>query len=253
MSAVAPVREVALSPRDQPEPSNLVLMFERLATNKDVDVEKLQRLIEMQERVIAHNAKAAFDAAFVRMRPCIPTILERARTDKTSYAPLEDIIETVTPILSEHGFSLSFRTEWPSEKLIKVVGILTHEAGHARESEFQSGADKTGSKNDIQALASAVSYGKRYTTNDLLCIVTRGVDDDGGAAGRSARPAPQTPAGFDRWLDDLTAVADEGIRKLEQTWRESRADYRNHLTNTNRARLESLKTKARAKDREAGR
>ena len=39
--------------------------------------------------------------------------------------------------------------------------------------------DTTGSKNGVQAVASSVSYGKRYTAGLLLNITTTGEDDDG--------------------------------------------------------------------------
>ncbi len=207
-----------------------VSMFERLALDPNVSVDKLERLIAMQERINAHTARAAFDAAFVQMRPCIPVIIERARTDKTTYAPLEDIIEVVTPILSRFGFSLGFRTEWPGEKMIRVIGILTHAQGHARESSFESGADKSGSKNDIQALASAVTYGKRYATSDLLCIVTRGEDKDGKTTKPNGAPVAPPPAGFEAWRLDLQATADEGTERLKAAWEDSPVVFRSWLT-----------------------
>ncbi len=214
----------ALSPRQ--EPPSLVLMFERLAKDPAVDVAKLEKLIEMQERIMRHNAKAAFDAAFIKMRPEIPTIQERAKTDKTTYAPLEDIVEVVTPILSRHGFSLAFKTEWPDGSRVKVIGQLTHEQGHSRESEFMSAADKTGSKNDIQALASTVSYGKRYTAKDLLCIVTREEDDDGKRSGQKAKP--KQPEGYDLWATALDSVADNGLKEFEEAWKQSKSMFRNY-------------------------
>lgn len=214
---------LALERRD--ETASLVLMFERLAKDPAVDVGKLEKLIEMQERIMRHNAQAAFDRAFIAMRAEIPTIVEKAKTDKTTYAPLEDIVEVITPILSKHSFSLSFKTEWPSDKLVKVIGILTHAEGHARQSEFQSAADKTGSKNDIQALASTVSYGKRYATKDLLCIVTRDEDDDATKAGKKA---PEPPAGYMDWADAIASVAETGINEFEAAWKQSKSIYRNY-------------------------
>jgi hypothetical protein len=199
MTNPAGVKTVALVERQEAEPEagGLALVIERLAANPSVDVAKLEKIIDLQERVVAHQAKAAFDAAFVQMRPNIPVILERARTDKTTYAPLEDIIEAVAPILSHFGFSLSFETAWPGDQVIEVIGILTHQQGHERRSRFQAKADKSGSKNEIQALGSTVSYGKRYTTNDLLSIVTRGQDTDGYAS--QVRQDVKAPAGFESW------------------------------------------------------
>lgn len=234
----------AVTPQEDPT----VGLFERLAKDPNVDVEKLERLIAMQERVMRHNAEAAFNVAFTAMQPDIPTILERAKTDKTSYAPLEDIIEPLRPVLMKHGFSLGFRTEWPNEKTVKVIGILTHNEGHARTSEFLSAADQTGSKNAIQALASAVSYGKRYTTKDLLCIVTRGEDDDARRAG-NGKTNGEIPAGFEQWWDDFQAVADNGTVALEKAWKDANQNPKlkacaAYASKTKRDTLNALKVKA---------
>lgn len=225
--------------------SGLALVIERLAGNPSVDVGKLERIIELQERILRHQAEEAFNVAFVALQADIPTITERASTDKTTYAPLEDIIQPLRPILARHGFTLSHRSEWPDKATVKVIGILTHRQGHSRQSEFQAGADQTGSKNAIQALASSVSYGKRYTTKDLLCIVTRHEDDDGEDSDKSKQP--EAPDGFDNWYSDLQAVADNGLTALEAMWsqKDGRSiTYKNHLAKTQPKALASLKVKA---------
>jgi hypothetical protein len=86
----------------QPQGSELVLMFERLAKDPNVDVDKLERLIAMQERILRHQAKAAFDADFAQMQPEIPIVDERGRIEvkgtlRSTYAPLEDIHEVIKP------------------------------------------------------------------------------------------------------------------------------------------------------------
>jgi hypothetical protein len=226
----------------QPSGADMLTMIAGLA--KDLDVEKLERLIGMQERILKHNAEQAFNQAFVRMQPEIPTIRERARTDKTSYAPLEDIVAVVRPILGRHGFTLSHRTEWPEKGGVKVIGILTHEQGHARQSEFVGQSDQSGSKNAIQALGSTVSYGKRYTTKDLLLIVTSEEDDDGQD---SEKPkAGDAPAGYEDWQINMEAVADEGWPKLSQAFSKSSEEYRNRATRTDGRWWNKVKAKAEA-------
>ena len=213
---------------DEPQPvarqtaDDSMALFERLARDPGASVEKIERLMALWERGEARKAEAAFNGALALMLPEIPTIIERVKTDKTSYAPLEDIIEPLRPVLARFGFSLTFRTEWPGANVVKVVGILTHAQGHSRQSEFQSGADTSGSKNAIQALGSAVAYGKRYTTKDLLCIVTR-EDDDGERTGK-----PEPPEGFDNWWLDMELQAEEGIAALSAAWSTSRKDYQRH-------------------------
>ena len=63
-----------------------------------------------------------------------------------------------------------------------VTAIITHKDGHREQSTGLYPFDKSGSKNDIQAVGSAISYGKRYQQNALLNITTHGEDDDGFAS-----------------------------------------------------------------------
>lgn len=55
---------------------------------------------------------------------------------------------------------------------------------------------------------------------------------------------PKSPAGFDDWLTDLEAVADEGTKALEAAWKSSQPYLRKHLTDTDKARWESIKARA---------
>ena len=126
---------------------------------------------------------------------------------------------------------------------MKVIGILTHEHGCSRESEFLSAADTSGSKNGIQALASAVSYGRRYTTKDLLLIVTKKEDDDGRKAGQI-----EAPEGYQDWRDDLDALVTGGCTwaALEAAWKASKDEYRRFITKTEKHTVESWKKKTKA-------
>jgi hypothetical protein len=190
--ALVPVVEESVAAvLEKVEPANLV---ERLASDPNVDVAKLERLIAMNERAQDRNARDLFNQAFVKMATDIPEITEKGQiTNKDGnvqslFARFEDIQRVVKPILQRHGFALSFRCEWPDKKTVKVIGVLSHDAGHARESEFMSDADPSGSKNAIQGLGSAVSYGRRYTTIDLLNITSRGQDDDGQTSEKGKQP-----------------------------------------------------------------
>lgn len=216
------------------EPVGLVAMFERLARDPSVDVDKLERLIAMQERVMRHNAKAAYEATFARMQPAIPEIDERGQitvkgTVRSTYAKLEDINAVLKPILADHGFALRHRTEWPADKpgIIRIVGILSHEQGHSEESSFEAPMDRSDYRTDIQSMGSTVSYGRRYTTLDLLNITTRGLDNDGKATGAALPPPP--PDYLD-WLTDMTSKADEGIEALRVAWKASKPELRDYAT-----------------------
>ncbi len=182
-----------------PDSPGVLGVFERLARDRALTVDKLGSLIALQEHIQEVEAKAAFEDAYARMQPGIPIISKRGRIlnkekqVQSHYAKYEDIRKIVDPILRAHGFHMHFRTEWPETGVLEVVSILTHSRGHSRESRFRSAADASGGKNAIQGLGSADSYGKRYGPINLLNIVCEGQDDDGRAAGHAPPPRRQAP------------------------------------------------------------
>ena len=189
----------------------LVQMIERAASNPAVDIDKMERLLEMHERVTIRQAKTAYSSALAEMQPNLPVISERGRIvvpgkgDKdghsTPYAKWEDINDAIRPLLAEHGFALSFRTGVEGGKPT-VTGVLSHRDGHSERTTIILPYDGSGSKNDVQAVGSSTSYGKRYTAIALLNITTRGEDDDGRRGG-----APEMINEDQR--ADLVALMDE--------------------------------------------
>lgn len=163
-------------------------MIERAAANKDIDVAKLEKLLDMQERIFNKNAEMAFNSAMAEMQPELPVIRENGVIEitgrkPTRYAKFEDINEQVKPILQKHGFAITFRTNTTNNKVI-VVGILTHRQGHREQTEMELPVDTSGSKNAVQAVGSSTQYGKRYVMEALLNLTSRGQDDDGTGAGK---------------------------------------------------------------------
>jgi phage recombination protein Bet len=58
------------------------------------------------------------------------------------------------------------------------------------------------------------------------------------------KPDDPKPEGYDSWLADLEAVADEGTARLSATWKASHNDFRTYLTRNQMAVWERLKAKA---------
>lgn len=170
-------------------------MIERAARDPAVDIDKVERLMVMRERLMDRQAKGAYAAALAEMQPKLPVIERRGRIvvpakdgktgHSTPYALWEDVNEAIRPHLADHGFALSFRVRKEADR-IEVTGVLSHREGHSEETMLSLPMDSTGSKNNVQAIGSSVSYGKRYTAFALLNITSRGEDDDGAAAGDAA-------------------------------------------------------------------
>lgn len=180
-------------------------IIEKAASNPEVDVAKLERLLDMQERVLSRRAEVAFNAAFAEMQSQLPIITEKGEIKigevvRSRYAKFEDINEAVKPILQAHGFAVTFKTRTEAKSVV-VTGILMHREGHRESTDMMLEADTSGSKNGVQSIGSSVSYAKRYVLNALLNITTRG-EDDGGARGAVKRITETQVA-------DLLALAEE--------------------------------------------
>jgi hypothetical protein len=178
-------------------------VFERLARDPKCTVEKLEKLIELKERVDLATAKAAYQRDFAAMQPRIPEIDERGRIvtenqGSRSYAKNEDIQKVLKPILAEFGFGLGFRSEFPGENRIRIIGALRHREGWAEESTFESLPDNSGKKQPIQMIASTIAYGHRLTTKDLCNITSRGEDVDGDRTAAATRQAAPSEGGQPR-------------------------------------------------------
>src|SRR5438132_11427040 len=108
----------------------ILAMVERLAKNPEVDPEKIDRFLQMKERVDARRAEMAFNAAFAEMQSALPVIDEKGiikvgEQIRSRYARFEDINDVVKPILREHGFAVMFKTS-SAKGEVTVTGILTH-------------------------------------------------------------------------------------------------------------------------------
>lgn len=201
------VPQVSIAPQEHiPAPTSelgaLIHIIERAARDPSVDIDKMQRLMDMQERILVRNARAAYASALASMQPELPVIDRKGKIEvrkkdaagertgavqqSTPYALWEDINEGIRPVLAKHGFALSFRVGVAQDGKLTITGILSHREGHAEETTITLQHDSTGSKNAVQAVGSSVSYGKRYTAGALLNLTSRGEDDDGKAAGAPA-------------------------------------------------------------------
>lgn len=166
----------------------------RVASDPSVDVAKLEKLLDMQERIMAKNAEMAFNADFAMMQSELPTIMENGEIRvngvlRSKYARFEDINEAVKPVLQKYGFAITFKTD-TGNGVIRVVGILAHRQGHRESTDMVLPVDASGSKNPVQAVGSSVSYGKRYVIEALLNLTSRGQDDDGQSVSK-VQPDPE--------------------------------------------------------------
>ncbi|HCF0051543.1 TPA: ERF family protein [Pseudomonas aeruginosa] len=191
------------------EATTVLQVIQKAASDPSCDIEKLERLMAMHERMQAKRAEQQYADAMAAMQQELPAIGERGNAaGRYTYALWEDINEKLKPILAKHGFSISFRMP-RCDKGIEVEGVLTHRAGHSERTTIVLPADTSGNKNAVQAVASSVSYGKRYTAGALLNYTTHGEDDDAFSA------VSQQPALDQQVVIDILERIDEAKDKDE--------------------------------------
>lgn len=181
----------------------------RAAQDPHTDPEKMERLFALYERMENRKAEAAFNAALSKLQSELPQITESGKIIHngkliSEYAKWdEDIHPVLKPLLLDNGFSLSFRVDTGSG--IKVEAVLAHVLGHSERTSITLPSDTSGAKNAVQAIASSVSYGKRYTAGALLNFATGGQDDDGQAAGGPPRISEEQIANLEALITEVGA------------------------------------------------
>lgn len=161
----------------------------QLAVERGTDIAQLEKLMELQERWEASQARKAFDAAISAAKAKIKPILKNREVDFTSqkgrtnyvYEDLAQIATEVDPILAECGLSYRYRSKQEAQRL-SVTCVVSHRDGHSEETTLTANNDESGNKNTIQAIGSAATYLQRYTLK-LALGLSASKDDDGKKAG----------------------------------------------------------------------
>lgn len=182
MNAVAEIQTI---PPMQADP--VLSLIERVATDPNASIEKLERMMAMRDKLQADQARAAFAQAFAAASSEFPMIPLNGRGDKNKpYALLKDIISGTKPVLTKHGLALSFGVESTSDR-VTVTAKLMHVSGHIETTSIELPKDQSGSKNAVQAVGSSQTYGQRYAAQAILGLsLGDDTDDDGKAAGAGA-------------------------------------------------------------------
>lgn len=160
----------------------------RMAVKQNADLEKLEKLMDLQDRWEANEARKAYVAAMAAFKAEPPTLIKNKHVEygegskKTEYdhVTLDQVSTVVGAALSCHGLSHDWEIDQPEGGAIIVTCTITHVLGHSKNAVMKAGADQSGGKNSIQAIASTVSYLERYTLLAATGLAAKDQDDDGG-------------------------------------------------------------------------
>lgn len=193
-------------------------LMELAMARPDFNIESFAQLMEMRERFDALAAKQAFVSAMAEFKRHPPQIVktklvgyENKDGTITGYrhASLGDVCNAIVAGFGESGFSHDWSFS-QSNNQIAVTCTVTHALGHSKSATLSAGADHTNSKNEIQALGSAVSYLERYTLLGVCGIATVDqADHDGRMAGPEPVAEPnkaRQPLSAERFRAALEAI-----------------------------------------------
>lgn len=177
--------------------AGLMEVIARAASDPSVDIDKMERLIAMQERIQEREAERAFNiamnAAQAEMRP-IAANASNPQT-RSRYATFDKLDRVLRPIYTAHGFSHSFdEGESPKPDHVRVLCYLSHIDGHTRTYHRDMPADGKGAKGgDVMtkthAAGAAGSYGARYLLKGIWNVAVGEEDSDGNDQRPSVPPA----------------------------------------------------------------
>lgn len=201
-----------------------------LAVSKDLDVDKLQRLIDMKVAEEVRQARREFAAALAAFQRECPSI-RHERTAKITtkgggsysytYAELDVIARVVNPILAAHGLSYRWNAEVSADgRTLHCDCVVTHEAGHSEASRFTLPIDNASAMSDQQKVGAAATYARRQSLTMALGLTTTDDDTDAAAVDPSPVTDDQATAILDRMaevgVNETKFLRYMGVERVEQ-------------------------------------
>ena len=171
-------------------PEAILHVIERASTNPDVDIDKMERLLQMHERMVANQNEAAFNNAMTEAQSEMRRVAADARNPQThsEYASYAAIDKALRPIYTKHRFALSFDTgEGAPAEHVRVVCNVSHGDGHSKSYHIDMPSDGKGAKGgDVMtkthAVGAGMSYGMRYLLKMIFNVAIGEDDNDGNEA-----------------------------------------------------------------------
>lgn len=169
-----------------PTATTLLQVISRAASDPTVDIDKMERLMAMHERMVAKEAEAAWNEALMQCQREMRTIAADANNPQTKskYATYGKLDKVLRPIYTSHGFSISFdEADSPKPQHIRVLAHVSRGA-HTRTYQKDMPADGKGAKGgDVMTLThaagAAMSYGMRYLLRGIFNVAIGEEDNDG--------------------------------------------------------------------------
>lgn len=225
---------------------------------RGADIATLERLFDLQVAWEKNEARKAYAKALAAMKATIPIeVFKRKKVDvpggaKFKHAELCDVVDAAVEAMGKFGFVHSWKPTAQTDEYLEITCIITHELGHKEETTLKSGYDNSNPKMpSLHRLGSTATYLERYTLVAALGVAAKNIDDDGMAASKKPADVTETPEGYENWRADMTALADEGLQRLTDTWSKAERAFRRHVIKVDESWWDETKAKAIKADKKA--
>jgi hypothetical protein len=245
MNAIAKQQEQQLA--TVTDGATILQIISRIASDPNADIEKMDRLMQMHERLAQQQALTAFnDAMSEAQREMLPISQDASNPQtRSKYASYNNLDKAIRPIYTRQGFSISYDTdESPKPEHVRVLAYAAL-GGYTRTYRVDMPCDGKGAKGgDVMtkthATTGAISYGKRA----LLKAIFNLAEGEGDTDGNTPHERPPAPEGYERWRDDLAAVVDEGRERLMEVWKKSPMPMRSYMAKYESHAWDAMKSKS---------
>jgi len=202
----------------QPTQDLAFLQFlERAASNPEIDVDKLERIMAMHKEMLQLKAQGEYTVAMAKAQTEMPPVAcDKVNLHtKSPYPSLEAVQKAIKTIYLDNGFTCIFSEgSAPANGMIHVIGTVRHVGGHIEVFNRYAPADTTGpsgtkNKTEVQGSQSTVSYISRRMLCSIFGVTVVGDDKDGNA------PPPESISA--KQVADLRALADEAKKPGEKS------------------------------------
>jgi hypothetical protein len=171
----------------------------RAAAEGKLDLDKLEKFLNMQKEFEATQAEKLFNSAFTKAQAEIEGVVKTKDNPhtKSKYADLGAVIESAKPVYTKHGFAIIFyEGDAKATDNVRVCADVLHESGHKETYHYDIPLDGVGIQGNammtkIHGKSSSVAYGRRY----LMCMIWNipTLDNDGNGSQKPvvAKPEPK--------------------------------------------------------------
>lgn len=196
-------QDVAIKESQTPAQQEVAVlnMIERVALDPNTDVEKLDRMLDVQERIMNKQAEMDFFSAMNKAQSEMTRISTDATNPQTksAYASYAKLDRALRPLYVKHGMSLSFDTEASDiPDHLEIVCYVSHISGYTKRYSVPMSTSGKGAKGgavmtETHATGAAMSYGMRYLLK-MIFNVAIGEDDNDGNVETPVVASPELDA-----------------------------------------------------------